>query len=224
MKQFSIVMMGATGAVGGHVHSCLATMPNIEKLTLLNRRTVGSLSAAFIHEEIVDVLSVKSYVHLLAGHNTAICTLGVGQPSQMSKEEFLQIDRDAVLDFGKACKAADVEHFELLSSVGANASSPSFYLRTKGELQEGLKALGFKRLSLFEPSMILTPTNRYGISQLITLKLTPLINPFLIGGLTKFRGIAVKRLGVAMARNVVAQESVASVEKLHWEDFNRFNA
>lgn len=62
-----------------------------------------------------------------------------------------------MLAFLQACKQAGVEHFELLGSVGANAKPSNFYLRTKGELEEGLKALGFARLSLFRPSMILTP-------------------------------------------------------------------
>ncbi len=88
----------------------------------------------------------------------------------MSKADFVRIDRDAALDFGRACKAAGVRHFELLCAVGANAKSSSLYLRTKGELQDGLKALDFERLSLFEPSMIITPTNRYGIGQAVLLK------------------------------------------------------
>jgi len=54
-----------------------------------------------------------------------------------------------------------------------SSSSSSFYLKTKGELEDGLKALRFERLSLFHPSMIMTPTNRYGLSQGITLAIMP---------------------------------------------------
>jgi len=61
----------------------------------------------------------------------------------------------------------------LLSSVGISPKSKSFFLRTKGELVEALKALNFERLSIFMPSMILTPTNRYGFSQALTLAVWP---------------------------------------------------
>ena len=68
----------------------------------------------------------------------AICTLGVGQPSKMSKEEFLKIDKQAVLDFAVSCKNNGIKHFQLLASVSINANSSSFYLRSKGELVEWL--------------------------------------------------------------------------------------
>jgi uncharacterized protein YbjT (DUF2867 family) len=105
----------------------------------------------------VDVLNPQSYTHFLSGHDTAVCCLGVGEPSKTSKEEFIKIDKTAVLDFATACKAAGVRHFQLLSAVGADATSRSFYLKTKGELQNAIIALGFERTSFFQPSMILTP-------------------------------------------------------------------
>jgi hypothetical protein len=130
-------------------------------------------------------------------------------------EDFVRIDKVACLDFAARCKEVGVEHFALLGSVGANAHSRSFYLRTKGELEDGLRALDFKRLSLFRPSMILTPTNRYGLAQAITLAIWPRLNPILIGGLRKYRGIGVDRLGTAIARSVATPGH--GVETLTWD-------
>src|SRR5215218_3210558 len=161
----SVVMLGATGAVGNHTARTLAGLPELTRLSLLGRRPVEGLAGGAIEQHVIDILAPSSYRDLLAGHDTAICTLGVGEPSKMSTAEFVRIDRDAVLDFASACKQAGVRHFELLSSAGASSTSALFYLRTKGQLEEGLKALGFERLSLFQPSMILTPTNRYGLLQ-----------------------------------------------------------
>ncbi len=107
--------------------------------------------------------------------------------------------------------------FELLSSVGIDANSNSFYLRSKGELVEEIKALQFERFSVFQPSMILTPTNRYGLLQGITLKVWPLLQPFLRGKLQKYRGIPVEVLGKAMAINVLKEQN--GVEHLQWDDF-----
>ncbi|WP_372755861.1 hypothetical protein [Labilibaculum sp.] len=50
--------------------------------------------------------------------------------------------------------------------------------------------------------MILTPTNRYGIAQAITLKVWPILKPLFIGGLRKYRGVPVNVLGQAMAKNI----------------------
>ena len=158
-----------------------------------------------------------SYRAHLAGHDCAICTLGVAQPPEMSRDEFVRIDKDAVIAFATACKHAGVRHFELLGAAGANARSASFYLRTKGELEDGLKALNFERLSLFEPSMIITPTNRYGVGQAVLLKAMPLLDRALIGSLHKFRSIRAERLGAALAMNLLTDKP--GVETLHWDDF-----
>ncbi|WP_340678170.1 NAD(P)H-binding protein [Paraglaciecola sp.] len=214
-----IIMLGATGAVGNNVALTLSKMQSVQQLTLLGRRPAENVAGQSIFQHEIDIFSPKSYEHFLKGHDCAICALGVGQPSKMSKEEFIKIDKNAVLDFATACKKAGVTHFELLSSVGVSSTSSSFYLRTKGELEEGLKALGFERLSLFHPSMIMTPTNRYGLSQAITLAVMPFLDPLFIGSFNKLRSISAARLGAAMAMNLFKNNSTNRVDILNWRDF-----
>lgn len=216
----SIIMIGATGAVGSHVVKTLVGMDNIERITLLGRRPLQDVASSKITQHTVDILEPESYRQLLPHHTTAISTLGVGQPSKVSKEQFTKIDKDANVNFGTACKAAGVQHFQLLSSVGVDPKSSSFFLRTKGELEEGLRSLNFDRLSLFHPSMILTPENRYGISQAVTLAVWPLLKPILLGPLKKFRGVKVARLGASIARNTVRAKT-GVVEILEWDDFQK---
>jgi uncharacterized protein YbjT (DUF2867 family) len=43
------------------------------------------------------------------------------------------VDRDYVAAFAALGRAAGASHFGLVSAVGADARSSSFYLRTKGE-------------------------------------------------------------------------------------------
>ncbi|WP_412049392.1 NAD(P)H-binding protein [Hoeflea sp. Naph1] len=219
-----VVMIGATGAVGGEVVKALLGMDSVGGITLIGRKRYEGSSSAKVSQHVVDVADPESYRHLLPGHSHAICTLGVGQPSKEGRAQFLRIDRDLPLAFGRACREAGVGHFQLLSSVGADATSKSFYLRSKGELERGLLALGFARLSLFHPSMILTPTNRYGASQALTLAVWPWLTPLLAGPLRKFRGVKLARLGQAIALNLertaLARTGEAS-EILEWDDFNR---
>jgi len=189
-NKLSIVMLGATGAVGGEALKTILTFSDVEKVSILGRRPVENIEAPYIHQHKVDIFEPSSYNELLSGHDIAICTLGVGQPSKMSKEQFLKIDKIAVLDFAKACKAADVKHFELLSSVGISAESSNYFLKAKGELVEELKAL----------------------------TVWPVISPLLLGGLKKYRGIKVEQLGGAIARNVLTAGS--GFEEHFWEDFN----
>jgi uncharacterized protein YbjT (DUF2867 family) len=215
--KLAVVMLGASGAVGTETLQKLLTLPNIERLTLLGRTPISGITSGIVQQHKIDVFNAASYADLLAGHQVAICTLGVGQPSKMGKEEFIKIDKTAVLDFAKACKKADVAHFQLLASVGISAKSSSFYLKTKGELVDELIALNFEQLSIFQPSMILTPTNRYGFGQAVTLFVWPLLTPLLIGGWRKYRGIPVDVLGKAIAINALSKNK--GVERLEWDEF-----
>ncbi len=214
----SVVMLGASGAVGGVTAQALNQMPQVKQLTLLNRREIKELSLPRVVQLVRDVTDPGDYSQYLSGHQVAICCLGVGQPSKVSKEEFVKIDKTAALDFATACKQAGVQHFQLLSAVGANAASKNHYLRTKGELQDAIIALGFERVSFFQPSMILTPTNRYGFSQGLMLAVWPALSGLLQGGLRKYRGIAVARLGQAIAKNIITTGQ--GVEVLHWDQIN----
>ena len=221
MKQSkkSIVILGATGAVGTEVVNRLLEDEQFEQLTLLGRRPVPGITSTKVKQYEVNIFDKSSYDGLLEGHDVAICTLGVGEPSKVSDEHFIKVDKTAVIDFAAACKSAGVQHFQLLASVGIDANSRSFYLRTKGELVEYLKDLQFDRLSIFKPSMIITPQNRYGLSQAIVLKVWPVISPFFMGGLTKYRGIEVAELGTAIANNTFTTGD--QLEYLQWDQFKQ---
>jgi uncharacterized protein YbjT (DUF2867 family) len=217
-----VVMLGATGAVGGQTVAALEQMPELEVLTLLNRRASVSPGKKATQTHVVDVFDTSTYAALLPGHTSAICTFGVGEPTKVSHDELVRVDKTAVLAFATAAKAAGIGHFQLLSAVLANPVSRNFYLRTKGELQAELAALGFERLSIFQPSIILTPTNRYGLSQALTLAVWPKLHPLLLGGASKFKGTEVATLGRAIAANLLTGGN--GVEILQWQDFVRLAA
>lgn len=218
----SVVMIGATGAVGSETVSALLDSNQLQRLTLLGRRPLQGVDAPIVEQHVVDVLTPDSYRQYLAGHDSAICTFGVGQPSKISKEDFVKIDKTGALHFAEECKAAGVQNFQLLSSIGASRGSLSFYLRMKGELEAAISDLGFASYSVFQPSMILTPNNRYGIMQAITLFAWPKLSPLFQGSGKKYRGIKVQTLGRAIALNTFSKNP--GERRLTWQDFMRINA
>lgn len=186
-------------------------------MTLGRRKVQGKELPTYVEQHIIDIHVPKSYSDFIHDFNTAICTLGVGESSKVPKEEFIRIDKTAVLKFARVCKDNGVKHFHLLSSIGSNSSSWNYYLRTKGELNDELEKLNFQSLSIFQPSMIMTPTNRYGWTQGVALKVWPKLDYILHGGYRKYRGIKVKMLGKAIANNVfVVKKRVAY---LQYDDF-----
>lgn len=214
----TIVFIGATGAVGSAALNHLLNLNSVSKILTLGRRAVQLKDPpAHLEQALINIHDPSTYADQIIDYQTAICTLGVGEPSKVSKKDFIAIDKIAVLNFAKTCKASGVKQFHLLSSVGTNSRSRNYYLRTKGELNDELVKLNFDRLSIFQPSMILTPQNRYGLTQGLLLKLWPKLDLVLQNGLRKYRGIKVEMLGRAIANNIFTEKK--GVEYLQYDDF-----
>lgn len=212
------VLLGSTGAVGSHVLAELLRSPAFVAVTTLGRRPSDvPYPPAKLTQHVVSLDDPASYQPLLEGHDIALCTLGVGQPSKMARAEVWKIEVDYVMGFANACRSGGVKHFSLMTSVGSNPRSSYGYLELKGILEDRVKALGFQRTSFFQPSMILTPQNRYGVMQALTLAIWPKINWALVGGLRGLRGIKVEDLGRAMALN--AARAGEGVETFTWDGF-----
>jgi uncharacterized protein YbjT (DUF2867 family) len=222
-EQLSAVVAGATGAVGGNVTAALLASGRFVKITSIGRRLVENIpSTPRFSQHIVNMGDPSSYETLLAGYSCAFCTLGVGQASKVSREELYRVDVQTAIDFASACRRQGVRHFTLLTAVGANSRSRFYYARVKGEVEDKLIALGFARTSIFRPSMLLTPVNRYDLTQAIMLKIFPVIDHLLLGSLRKFRSIRVEELGQAMVKNAERPVSNTSgIEFFEWDDFEK---
>jgi uncharacterized protein YbjT (DUF2867 family) len=219
-----VVLLGATGAVGRHVLALALRSPAFETVTTLGRRPVevkdDEARAGKLAQHVVDLEQPDSYRALIPGHTAAICTLGIGQPTKSTREELWRVEIDYVIGFAAACRDAGVRHFSLMTSVGSDARSRSYYLRLKGTQEDRVAALGFERTSLFRPSMLITPQNRYGASQALVLAVWPRIDWLFVGPLRRFRGIRVADLGRAIALNVVG-DPPRGVEILEWDGVQR---
>jgi uncharacterized protein YbjT (DUF2867 family) len=218
-----LVLLGATGAVGGHVLGEALRSPAFERVTTIGRRPAGVANAGApgkLSQHVVDLGMPASYRPLLAGHTTAVCTLGVGQPSKSTREEVWKVEIDYVTAFAAACRDAGIRHFSLMTSVGADARSRFYYARLKGTQEERVTALGFERTSLFRPSMILTPQNRYGATQGLFLAVWPKLHGLFAGPLRRFRGVHVEDLGRAIAINA-ARDNASGVEIFEWDGVQR---
>jgi len=226
------VLIGATGAVGRNVLDAVLHSPHFIAATTLGRRKLAAddplAASQKLTEHVVDLFAPDSYRDLLGGHDTAFCTLGVGQPSKVPEAEVRRIEIDCVLAFATACRQRGVHHFTLMTSVGADRSSRVKYLRLKAELEQAVADLGFARCTLARPSMLLTPHNRYGTSQGLLLAVWPRLDFVLAGPLRKYRGIDVQKLGQALVRNAERLappgRPAAPVEILEWDDFARLTA
>src|SRR3546814_4503410 len=82
---------------------------------------------------------------------------------------------------------------------GASAKGGNFYLRTKGEMEEGLRAFGFGRLDILRPGLLMGA--REGPARLgegIAMMAAPLTDALLHGSLRRYRSIPADIVARAM--------------------------
>lgn len=142
----NLLLAGATGLIG---HAVAAQWRGPGTLHRLVRRTVPAVGAnEQVH--VVDFTALPPLPHSEA----ALCALGTTIAVAGSQAAFRAVDFDAVLAFARAAQAAGATRFAVVSALGADDRSSSFYSRVKGEMEAALSALGFASLLIARPSLL----------------------------------------------------------------------
>ncbi len=133
-----------------------------------------------------------------------------------SKERFHQVDHDYTMTVAKLAKAQGAKRFALVSSIGASAKAGSFYLRVKGETEDDIRAIGFERLVIAQPSILIgdrvesRPGEKFGIAVMRGLEFA------MFGALRKYRAIEASGVALGMIRAMCDGEGESM---LRYDDF-----
>lgn len=189
------LIVGATGLVGNAVIAALGD----RRVTVVARRAVEGL--ALHHTEIIapserwpDVIATEKPAVL-------ICCLGTTIRQAGSQTAFRAVDHDLILAAARGARRGGTPHMIVVSSVGASAKAGNFYLRTKGETEDGLRALGFDRLDLIRPGLLLG--NRRGPPRLgegLATIAAPLADALLHGAFRRYRSIQGATVAAAIVK------------------------
>lgn len=216
------ILIGATGLVGGHVLRLLLESPVYSKVIAVSRRPV-----AVNHQKLVR-LETGSFDLLgsaLEGvqADDAFCCLGTTIRQAGTKAEFHKVDYGYVLEFAHSALRNGVQHFLLVSALGAQARSPVFYNRVKGLLEKEVGALGFAQTSIFRPSLLIGDRVEDRPGEAMGLRLSALITPFLRGPLRSLHPVN----GAEVAAAMVAAAQIPAPGKIkiyHYDDMQQLLA
>lgn len=198
-----VLLAGASGLVGSEVRRQLLARPDGPAVVSLLRRPrrphpprdlewVADLSDPARDDELLAGLRA------LAGDvDACICSLGTTIRQAGSREAFLAVDRDLVIRVATIARGLGAQRMVLVSSVGASAQSGNFYLRVKGETERALGELGFERLDLLRPGLLLGQRSEKRTAERWGQRLAPLANPLLRGPLRRYRAIAAADVAAA---------------------------
>ena len=146
-----VLITGATGLVGGHLLRMLLNAPDIKSIAAPTRRPLSDISGVFNpHDpQLPDALA-----QVVDPVDIVFCCLGTTRREAGSKEAFVHADYTLVIDTALVGKKLGAQHMLVVSAMGANAHSPFFYNRVKGEMEEALIAQQWPRLTIARPSML----------------------------------------------------------------------
>ena len=174
-----IIVAGASGLVGGEVVA-QADALGVES-TLVGRRSLGEGE----REIITDFGSAIE----LPPADAAICTLGTTIAKAGSRRAFYAVDHDAVMTFAESALAANIPHFLVVTAIGADAKAPVYYSRVKGEVERSLEGLGFRRLDIAQPGLLLGSREERRPMEALFQAANPLVRRLLVGPLDRYAGI-----------------------------------
>ena len=99
----------------------------------------------------------------LTGYHSFICCLGTRR--KYGEELFIKVDKQYPINFAVVCKDIEIPYFSLLTSGGADSTSSFLYMRTKGEVEEAIRALGLKHLVIFRPGLLTDRNNDFRVGE-----------------------------------------------------------
>ena len=216
-KNISLVI-GSSGLVGSYILKNLEETD--EKVIILSRKP--NLKKDYSTEEIItdftnlNILPSADTLYVAIGYKLSIFDL-MFIPYK-KRQEFMKVDFSTVLKVARLAFANGTKQILVVSAVGANPNSMNLYLKTKGELEEEIKKIGYESITFARPSHLLGKRLNQPNAKLIEFIefFSKLVQPLMISGLKKFRNIEAKKVAATMVKS---SKNLNCIQILEYKDF-----
>lgn len=198
----TVLLVGATGLVGGFALRRLLAEGTWGSVVVLARRASGTAHPK-LTEHVLDLGEVEQRREL-ARCDDLLIALGTTIKAAGSQAAFERVDHDLVLTVARAARAQGATRCELVSSVGADAGSFNFYLRTKGRTEDDVDALGWGSMTILRPSVLVGERKEQRAGEAIGMALGSALSGLMVGPTRKYRPIDA---------DVVAAAAVAALRR-----------
>ena len=157
-----LVIVGASGMVGGYALRHALENPDVERVVSVNRRELG-----IAHPKLTEVLhpdfaNCSALAETLSGQDAAVFCLGT-YTGAVSDPELRKVTVDYTVEFARVLRASSPEAtFTFLSGNGADPTGRSriAFARYKGAAEKALLEAGFPHVYILRPAYIYPVTPR----------------------------------------------------------------
>jgi uncharacterized protein YbjT (DUF2867 family) len=154
--QARLVIVGATGMVGGYALRYALDHPAVGAVTAIGRTTLGISHPRLqevLHQDFADCSALAD---ALSGQDAAVFCIGAYTGS-VSDAELRKVNVDYTIEFARVLRTSSpAAAFAFLSGSGADPTGRSrlAFARYKGEAETALLEAGFSRVYIFRPAYI----------------------------------------------------------------------
>ena len=198
----TVAIIGATGAVGKEILKEILGIEYYERIFVLGRSSISRLPEdGRLTKIVIDFENMRFDTSILDDADVFVA-LGTTIKIAGSKENQRKIDVDYTVNFAKFCEGK-VRSFNVVSAIGANSKSKSFYNSLKGELEDKLKEINLGMLRIFQPSLLISKRDDKRFLEELFIKISPIFQILLRGKAKKYSPIEASLLGKEMVRFAV---------------------
>jgi uncharacterized protein YbjT (DUF2867 family) len=208
------IVFGATGFIGSHLLRDLLDGADYAQVIAVVRKPL-TLSHPKLTVLIGDLASLPALKPQLVADEIFIA-LGTTRKHTPDEAEYYKLDHDYPVLAAEIARANGARSAFLVTAVGANAKSGVFYIRTKGEVERDILALGFDHTHIFRPSMILGQRDEDRPRERLLIAAWGVLNPLLLGPADRYRGLTGEEIARAMAN--AARHQTEKVRIYHWKE------
>lgn len=181
-----ILLAGGTGLIGRRVADRLGRRRDV---TLIKPVRSGGMNGGVPIDFARLCETPEPVLRAIApdGLDVGISCLGTTIGQAGSHAAMYKVDHDYVLAIAEGARQLGARHFILMTAAGAGGLG--FYLRTKGEIERAVGALGFERVDLIRPGFLLGARVERRIFEAIGQRLFAALNPLLLGPLSRYGAV-----------------------------------
>lgn len=172
-----VLLLGATGLVGGQLLRQLAADDRVQRVVALARRPVLLPSGATashagkLDARVVDFDALEASAEAFNGVEQVFCALGTTIRQAGSREQFRRVDHGYPLAAARLALRLGASHYLLVSAIGADPGSRIFYNRVKGEVERDIATLGYRSTTIVRPSLLLGDRGEFRLGEEVAKRL-----------------------------------------------------
>jgi uncharacterized protein YbjT (DUF2867 family) len=202
MEQRTALLLGATGLTGGLLLDLLLASDQYTKVIIYVRKSIQKQDPKLV-EQIINYDTIDTALEV----DDVFCCLGTTIKIAKTKEAFEKVDLHYPLKIAALQQKAGSKQFMVVSAMGANSKSSIFYSRTKGLMEEGLAAIGFKGLYIFRPSFIVGDRKEERMGEKIGIAISKILSPLMIGPLKNYKPVKASSIAASMIKHALSSEN-----------------